>query len=602
MDRSHTSGAWMARATGPGAAILLALPFYATFIGRSAFRIDGKRYYSLFDDAMISMRYGENLAHGHGLVWNVTGHAVEGYSNLLWTLWMAFLHVLPIPSADTSLAVMITAVAILCATVWVVHAVALELAPGTPGVAFVSALLTAFLYPLVYWSLRGMEVSLVALVVTWSVLVAVRLQRGFTARRLALLAFLMAVGVLIRDDVVVPCVVIAAYAALTADPDRRRRVALVLGGTILATVAAHTGMRLLIYHQALANTYYLKVGNVPLGVRLGRGATALLHSLGTGLYAPLALAAAYLVTNRERPLRPQHLILAIFAAVCAYSVYVGGDAWESNEIPNRYLTPTLPLLFALAAAGAWSVVRAPGRMRLRVFLSLAVITVIATVATRHWYPISLQIVQPPTTYENRQLAVAALFATCGVFLWLGPRPPVWLASRQGFGAAAAAVLALVVVQVVPVSRWIDANASGLVIDQQLSREGVLYRQTTTPGTSVATTSAGAMGYFSRRPVVDLLGKMDPVVARGRQRAKEYRPGHDRWNYDYSIGKLRPPVVAGFLHVTAHELCEIRAWGYREIAYHFYLRDGYRGVDVPRLGRGIRRLFGGRPAGWPPQCS
>jgi len=381
MDRSHTSGAWMARATGPGAAILLALPFYATFIGRSAFRIDGKRYYSLFDDAMISMRYGENLAHGHGLVWNVTGHAVEGYSNLLWTLWMAFLHVLPIPSADTSLAVMITAVAILCATVWVVHAVALELAPGTPGVAFVSALLTAFLYPLVYWSLRGMEVSLVALVVTWSVLVAVRLQRGFTARRLALLAFLMAVGVLIRDDVVVPCVVIA-------------------------TVAAHTGMRLLIYHQALANTYYLKVGNVPLGVRLGRGATALLHSLGTGLYAPLALAAAYLVTNRERPLRPQHLILAIFAAVCAYSVYVGGDAWESNEIPNRYLTPTLPLLFALAAAGAWSVVRAPGRMRLRVFLSLAVITVIATVATRHWYPISLQIVQPPTTYENRQLAVA----------------------------------------------------------------------------------------------------------------------------------------------------------------------------------------------------
>ncbi len=41
----------------------------ALFIFRqSHISVDGKRYYCLFDDAMISMRYAWNLAHGNGLM------------------------------------------------------------------------------------------------------------------------------------------------------------------------------------------------------------------------------------------------------------------------------------------------------------------------------------------------------------------------------------------------------------------------------------------------------------------------------------------------------------------------------------------------------
>jgi arabinofuranosyltransferase len=38
------------------------------------------------DDAYISYRYAWNLAHGHGLVYNLGETPVEGYSNFLWTL------------------------------------------------------------------------------------------------------------------------------------------------------------------------------------------------------------------------------------------------------------------------------------------------------------------------------------------------------------------------------------------------------------------------------------------------------------------------------------------------------------------------------------
>src|SRR5262245_31921661 len=40
------------------------------------------------DDAYISYRYARNFARGNGLVYNV-GEYVEGYTNFLWTIWLA---------------------------------------------------------------------------------------------------------------------------------------------------------------------------------------------------------------------------------------------------------------------------------------------------------------------------------------------------------------------------------------------------------------------------------------------------------------------------------------------------------------------------------
>ena len=50
---------------------IAALAFYAIFLLRTSFSIGGKRYFVLFEDAMISMRYSEHLAHGQGLTWNI---------------------------------------------------------------------------------------------------------------------------------------------------------------------------------------------------------------------------------------------------------------------------------------------------------------------------------------------------------------------------------------------------------------------------------------------------------------------------------------------------------------------------------------------------
>src|SRR6476660_6300235 len=61
---------------------LTALAFYALFVFRTSFTIGGTRYFVLFEDAMISMRYARHVADGHGFVWNIGEAPIEGFTNL----------------------------------------------------------------------------------------------------------------------------------------------------------------------------------------------------------------------------------------------------------------------------------------------------------------------------------------------------------------------------------------------------------------------------------------------------------------------------------------------------------------------------------------
>src|SRR5918993_5755754 len=99
------------------------------FIYMSSFvAIDGRRYFSLIDDAMISMRYAWNLSHGFGLVWN-PGEYVEGYTNPLMTLIMS-LPALVLNKADAVLAVQISGVVFVLVNAYLITSIAKHLVSG----------------------------------------------------------------------------------------------------------------------------------------------------------------------------------------------------------------------------------------------------------------------------------------------------------------------------------------------------------------------------------------------------------------------------------------------------------------------------------------
>src|SRR5262245_15166709 len=156
------------RTGSPGIALILlataACLFYAVFIARSGFRAEGGLAFALFDDAMISMRFARNLAEGHGLVWNA-GERVEGYTNPLWTLWMTAIHAAGASDERASLVVMISGALILLTTALIAARIAARIFESSE-IATAAFALVAFNYALSFWTLRGMEVGLLALLVT----------------------------------------------------------------------------------------------------------------------------------------------------------------------------------------------------------------------------------------------------------------------------------------------------------------------------------------------------------------------------------------------------------------------------------------------------
>src|ERR671914_1690367 len=111
----------------PLALLLLLLTLWGGwFIYRTSFVVEGRRYFCLFDDAMISMTYARNLVEGHGLNWARWGEPVEGFTHPLWVLLMVPVNALPVPLPDRSLLIQILSLLTLAGTVVAVRRLVLD--------------------------------------------------------------------------------------------------------------------------------------------------------------------------------------------------------------------------------------------------------------------------------------------------------------------------------------------------------------------------------------------------------------------------------------------------------------------------------------------
>ena len=137
-------------------------------IYRTTFVIDGAIYFSLFDDEMVSMRYAKNLVLGNGLTWNI-GERIEGFSNPLWTIYMAFWHMLGLPDRIVSLPLQLTNVFLLLINLFFVKRIAEIISNRISLVVFISVLFTAFYFSINNWAILGTETTPLMLITTFSV-------------------------------------------------------------------------------------------------------------------------------------------------------------------------------------------------------------------------------------------------------------------------------------------------------------------------------------------------------------------------------------------------------------------------------------------------
>jgi len=578
-------------------AVAALMAFSLVFVVRAGGVYRGRRFFTVFEDMAISLRYASNLAHGHGLVWNAGTPRVEGYTNLLWTLWMAFLVLVRVPTRMVPLAVSLSAMCLLAATAFVVRALAERLS-GSRRVGSVAMWLTVGYYPLVYWSLRGTEVALLSFWICAACLLSLRVQAGGGRRDVFLLAGIGGLAFLTRPDAIVAMAVMDGWVILNVPRQDRRRLATALFGSLLAVVATSTIFRELYYGQLLPNTYYLKVSGTPLGIRLRRGSAALFATWAKELGLPSVLAAWAWI--RHRADRPLTLVLGVVLAQIVYDWYAGGDVWDFAGVTSRYVVVVCPLLLAATSVAVADI--AAGRLSLRDRAGLAAgVTAWLLVRWSGYLPWSTLLGPGRLSPDSRfwRLALPSLAVLLLVVL-LGIRP-IQAAGRVGLGRAA--VVAMVVaLGLVMSARWLDTwvHDRGYFVadDDALAQLAMSFRMDTSPRVSIAGVAVGQFGYYSDRTIIDLFGKTDSVVAHTPpHRLPYFLPGHDKWDYSYSVGTLRPDITPRLPDATPTDMQDLTRWGYQPLdGTGWWIRTASAGsfdeVDlIPALRDFDRRISG-----------
>jgi arabinofuranosyltransferase len=368
---------------------LLQLALSIGFIWRSSYVIEGRRWFALFDDALISLRHAEHLATGDGPVWNV-GERVEGYTNFLWVLVMAAVHKLPLDRIGVCLAIQILGIALLWACLWSTVRLA-HVCRLPPASACCALVLTALHYNLIYFSLMGMETALLTVLITGGLATtASALQRREGSMRSTPW---YALAVLCRMDAIVVVAIAVATELFCARRARGRSVlsAAVVGGVL----AGHFLWRHSYYGEWLPNTYYLKATGWPMGERLITG-LAQAAWIGIAFGVPMFFALLTLVRPKPRFV----LLIGAFCGLLAYHVYVGGDAWPLN----RFVIPASIAIFVAAAHGMHLAYRMFASRRSRV-ASIAVRTVCVAMCLAALDGIHIDhlllITPPQTVADNR---------------------------------------------------------------------------------------------------------------------------------------------------------------------------------------------------------
>lgn len=118
----------------------------------------------------------------------------------------------------------------------------------------------------------------------------------------------------------------------------------------------------------------------------------------------------------------------------------------------------------------------------------------------------------------------------------------------------------------PGLEWLYRGGMHINDDYNMSLIGKNLKKIITIDGVIATVWAGAPAYYSERKMIDMLGKSDRKIASQKPIGKIY-PGHNKWNYEYSIGKLKPDIV---LMLWAHDIKDknnLVNWGYKEKCFN-----------------------------------
>ncbi len=321
------------------------------WLALALFLLQAWRYLSWSsDDAFITLRYAERLAHGKGLTFN-DGERTDVFSNLLWPLTLAGLIKAGVPPL-----LAMKGLGLACGLVVLVLVSRLEEGLGLGAWTGLGALWTSASTAFVLYSGGGLENPMAGLLLLLGWLGLARSEsRGIPPGACVGLAF--AAATLARLDVVFAFLAVGLPWVWRAARGHVRWAS--LRPFLLSFALPIVISRLLMtwYYGTLLPTPYLIKATGPLAGRLDWGLEYASGLLGQNLVPLLCAAGALAPLALPRMAGPAGAAVLFAAATLTHWVWVGGDRCFDWYRPLAILTPVLA---PWAAAGAVAVVRRLG--------------------------------------------------------------------------------------------------------------------------------------------------------------------------------------------------------------------------------------------------
>ena len=478
---------------------LIYVAWVAIFIFNSSYiGLDGLRYFSLFDDAMISMRYAWHLANGYGLVWNI-GERVEGITNPLWTIWMSF-GALLFEKKCAVLFIQISGIFIMLGIGALTYIIAAQInneknTSNNSWILFLTLFSVFLYYPLSFWTLLGMEVGILSFLLLSSIYIVLR--DGHKQKILPLMLTLFGLAVFTRPDALIPVLLIIVYriyALLNSNKNSTKYIyyiVIVEVSVLFMIVIFPIILRYFYYGELLPNTYTLKMTGLSLSNRLSNGFGFITPFLLSVLPLFIILALDYKTFKSKQKI----LLLALVLSTIIYQIWVGGDPWAYW----RMMAPLIPLLFILSISSLFHLSNTYSKFS----------------QVNFWK-------------KYIQLLGIPLIGFLAVYII----PNYKFLSEQFFLKPA-----------------LYTDTFSTYTNMAIATNDILTKNAT-----VAVFGAGTMPYYSNFKAIDMLGKSDKKIARlqpdtsGAISWSGMRsvPGHNKYDLHYSIVELKPTFIQNYI--------------------------------------------------------
>lgn len=287
----------------------------------------------MLDDAFISFRYAENVANGWGLVWN-NGYPVEGYSNFLWVVLLAWGIKLGIQPEIFSHIISLSTFALCLSAIYILSQKLLK----NTFASLLCVVATGLNYSFNSYATTGMETMPVTAL--FFCIIAFTITQNYKPIRLVFLSSLLGIMLLLRLDAILliaPWIVFILVQIIRSSYNTYKSLVFFVLPALLI-LSPWFIWKYDFYGAIFPNTYYVKVASATSSVRG-------LIFVGVFFFSyTLYPHILFLIAGIKRILADRILrtIGASIALWLLYILIIGGDFMEF-----RFFIPIIPLITIL---------------------------------------------------------------------------------------------------------------------------------------------------------------------------------------------------------------------------------------------------------------